>query len=122
MECVHRDFDTGLLFSEKFELHNFFFLILILYSIVLSSFQNVLQDTARQIDKKIDKFAGKLDRQINTADSWFNKQMKHARKMYRKHILGDTSSITVDEMYQLNMYIIAFSAGAMLGVGTAKML
>lgn len=70
----------------------------------------------------MDKLAGKLDQRLNTADSWFNKQMKHARKMYRKHILGDTSKITVDEMYILNMYIIAFSAGAMLGVGSAKIL
>ncbi|XP_064093754.1 FUN14 domain-containing protein 1-like [Macrobrachium nipponense] len=84
--------------------------------------EHVLQDAARQLDKKLDKLADKLDKKVHTADSWVNKQMKQARKVYRKHILGDDSKITVDELYLLNMYIIAFSAGTMLGVGTAKII
>jgi len=48
--------------------------------------------------------------------------MFNARKMYRKHVLGDRSKISVEELYILNMYIMAFSIGTMLGVGTGKVL
>lgn len=82
----------------------------------------MLHETARQLDKKVEKIAGKLDKKMNAADSWFNKQSKSARKMYKKYILGDNSKITVDELYMLNMYIMAFSIGTMLGVGTGKLL
>lgn len=87
---------------------------------------NLLRDAARQVDRKLEKAAIKLDRKLNKveqkAESWVNKRMKSAQKVYRKYVLGDNSTFTVDELYMLNMYIMAFSAGTMLGVGMAKML
>ncbi|KAK8732139.1 hypothetical protein OTU49_007204 [Cherax quadricarinatus] len=88
--------------------------------------ENLLRDAARQMDRKLEKAAIKLDRKLNKveqkAESWVNKRMKSAQKAYRKYVLGDNSTFTVDELYMLNMYIMAFSAGTMLGVGMAKML
>lgn len=90
------------------------------------SLQSALQDAARRLDRKLEKAAEKLDRKLNQAeqkaDSWMNKRLDSARKTYRKYVLGDSSKITVDEMYMLNMYIMAFCAGTMLGVGTGKIV
>lgn len=88
--------------------------------------QGVLRDTARQIDRKLEKAANNLERKIirteQKADTWLSKQLNTAHGLYRKHVLGDSSKVTVDELYILNMYIMAFAAGTMLGVGTAKIL
>lgn len=87
---------------------------------------NLLQDAARKIDRKLEKAAEKLDRKLNRveqkAESLISKQIRSARKMYNKHVLGEDRMFTVDELYMLNMYIMAFSAGTMLGVGMAKIL
>ncbi|XP_042872454.1 uncharacterized protein LOC122253443 [Penaeus japonicus] len=88
--------------------------------------QSAMKDTARRLDRKLEKAADKLDRKLaqaeQKADWWFSKKLDSARKMYRKHVLGDESRITVDELYMLNMYIMAFSVGTMLGVGTGKVI
>nr|XP_045620213.1 FUN14 domain-containing protein 1-like [Procambarus clarkii]XP_045620214.1 FUN14 domain-containing protein 1-like [Procambarus clarkii]XP_045620215.1 FUN14 domain-containing protein 1-like [Procambarus clarkii] len=88
--------------------------------------ENLLQDAARKIDRKLEKAAEKLDRKLNRveqkAESLISKQIRSARKMYNKHVLGEDRMFTVDELYMLNMYILAFSAGTMLGVGMAKIL
>nr|XP_027223989.1 uncharacterized protein LOC113816152 [Penaeus vannamei] len=88
--------------------------------------QSTMKDAARRLDRKLEKAAEKLDRKLGQAeqkaDWWFSKKFDSARKMYRKHVLGDSSNITVDELYMLNMYIMAFSVGTMLGVGTGKVI
>ncbi|XP_045620213.2 FUN14 domain-containing protein 1 [Procambarus clarkii] len=88
--------------------------------------ENLLQDAARKIDRKLEKAAEKLDRKLNRveqkAESLISKQIRSAQKMYNKHVLGEDRMFTVDELYMLNMYILAFSAGTMLGVGMAKIL
>ncbi|KAK8378412.1 hypothetical protein O3P69_011125 [Scylla paramamosain] len=85
-----------------------------------------MQSAARRLDRSLEKAADRLERTMNRAehraDSWFGKKMDSARRLYRRHILGDTSRVSVDEMYMLNMYVMAFTAGTMLGVGTAKIL
>ncbi|KAK7085093.1 hypothetical protein SK128_009171 [Halocaridina rubra] len=83
---------------------------------------NLLQEAAHNLDKKIEKVVKKLDHKVDTAEGWFTKKMTSAKKMYRRHILGDDSKITIEELYMLNMYIMAFSIGAMLGVGTGKLM
>uniref|UniRef100_A0A0P4W1J3 FUN14 domain-containing protein n=1 Tax=Scylla olivacea TaxID=85551 RepID=A0A0P4W1J3_SCYOL len=88
--------------------------------------EDPMQSAARRLDRSLEKAADRLERTMNRAeqraDSWLGKKMDAARRLYRRHILGDTSRVSVDEMYMLNMYVMAFTAGTMLGVGTAKIL
>jgi len=79
-----------------------------------------LHDAARALDKKLDKVASKIDKKLDKADNWLSSQLNKANRSYRQRILGD--DVTVEDLYVLNMYILAFSAGTMLGVGTAKMI
>lgn len=74
------------------------------------------------MEKAAENIESRLNQAEQKADTWVNKRLIAGRKLYRKHILGDNSKITVDELYMLNMYIMAFSAGTMLGVGMAKII
>ncbi|CAL4170561.1 unnamed protein product [Meganyctiphanes norvegica] len=82
--------------------------------------EDILHDAARALDKKLDKVTSKLDGKLTKADNWLSSQLNKANRSYRQRILGD--DVTVDDLYVLNMYILAFSAGTMLGVGTAKII
>ncbi|XP_076043470.1 FUN14 domain-containing protein 1 [Oratosquilla oratoria] len=78
------------------------------------------------LDHKLEKAVEKLEKQVNKlegkADTWLDKKFSQAKRAYRHHVLGDKRKETVDELYLLNMYILAFSAGTMLGVGVGKLL
>ena len=70
---------------------------------------------AEKLDRKLDKLEHKTD-------SWLTKKLSSADRLYRKYVLGDTSRETIDDLYLLNMYILAFSAGTMLGMATGKVI
>ena len=99
--------------------------LMILYLISLIFFQNYYRSPADQLDEKLMKMADKMDRRFeklqNKTDSWLSKKINSAGRTYRKYILGDENSIYVDELYLINMYILAFSAGTMLGLATGKL-
>ncbi|KAG0728684.1 FUN14 domain-containing protein 1 [Chionoecetes opilio] len=55
-----------------------------------------LQDAARRLDRSLGKAADRLERTVNRAehraDSWLGGRMETARRLYRRHVLGDSSS------------------------------
>ncbi|KAB7494519.1 FUN14 domain-containing protein 1 [Armadillidium nasatum] len=70
---------------------------------------------SRQFDKTINKAVRRLESLESEADNWFNKKLRSGRKFYQKYILGNSSEITVEDLYALHIYILAFATCTMMG-------
>lgn len=81
-------------------------------SSLLLAFQKRLSE---QLDKTLTNAARRLEDLESKADTWFNRKLRSGQKLYRKYILGKSSEITIEELYAIHVYLLAFTACTMLG-------